>query len=66
MPTLSANTRALQNCVILTAFTAMIFLIWPGIDLCSPGCFLTHKPTSGWLRCTLSEACEKPSGRSLS
>ncbi len=48
MPTLSANTRALQNCVILTAFTAMIFLIWPGIDLWFSGLFFDAQ-TDFWL-----------------
>lgn len=39
MPEISANTRALQSCVILTAIVAMIFLIWPGIDLWFSGLF---------------------------
>ncbi|TCL00611.1 membrane-associated PAP2 superfamily phosphatase [Shimia isoporae] len=48
MPALNANARALQSCVILTAILAMVFAIWPGLDLWFTGLF--YDPEYGfWL-----------------
>jgi len=48
MPALTANTRALQSCVILTALLAMFFLNWPGVDLWFSALF--YRPQDGfWL-----------------
>lgn len=42
MPEMTANARALQSCVILTAILAMVFLIWPEIDLWFSGFFYSQ------------------------
>ena len=45
---MSANGRALRDCVIVTAFCAMVFLAWPGLDIAFSGLF--YDPDQGfWL-----------------